>query len=94
MADRPEDLNLPNAVISRLAKEAVRICNFNISNSRNCYNAKVDKLNIPCISMVYSFNKPLGMLDLTLKKLVNHSALAHDIQSLLLFFQLPASPVY
>lgn len=24
MAEKPEDLNLPNAVISRLAKEAVR----------------------------------------------------------------------
>jgi len=25
MAEKPEDLNLPNAVISRLAKEAVRL---------------------------------------------------------------------
>ena len=25
MAEKPEDLNLPNAVISRLAKEAVRV---------------------------------------------------------------------
>ena len=25
MAEKPEDLNLPNAVISRLAKDAVRI---------------------------------------------------------------------
>ena len=25
MAEKPEDLNLPNAVISRLVKEAVRV---------------------------------------------------------------------
>lgn len=28
MAEKPEDLNLPNAVISRLAKEAVRFFNL------------------------------------------------------------------
>ena len=30
MAEKPEDLNLPNAVISRLAKEAVRLFNFEL----------------------------------------------------------------
>ena len=30
MAEKPEDLNLPNAVISRLAKEAVRLFNLEV----------------------------------------------------------------
>ena len=30
MAEKPEDLNLPNAVISRLAKDAVRLLILNI----------------------------------------------------------------
>lgn len=46
MAEKPEDLNLPNAVISRLAKDAVRLLTLNIImwdiSSRN-YFAKIWK---------------------------------------------------
>ena len=34
MAEKPEDLNLPNAVISRLAKEAVRLFNLEFSKKK------------------------------------------------------------
>ena len=38
MAEKPEDLNLPNAVISRLAKEAVRLFNLELKKKEIALN--------------------------------------------------------
>ena len=66
MAEKPEDLNLPNAVISRLAKEAVRL--FNLEFKKKI--ALEYKYNVWMLETTQRISKLLGLLlpDLLVKK--------------------------
>ena len=46
MAEKPEDLNLPNAVISRLAKDAVRIFDIPLFSE---FHMKFEPFAIQCV---------------------------------------------